>query len=334
MKIEILLPNRIGDAILTIPALFCLKQLEQTYHNGKNQMVIYPPSSLLPIFSALQITKTQPFTVKTKLASWIQPADETFFLYSSNKYLGLRTQKAYGLYNPKKLFSKSLKDMPYLGIPHGDPALPPELLNFLRTHHGLSAAAMRYFGLCIERQFSIEQILETFSFSPDSVNIPPPSTKSQINLPQTPYIVCCMEAAYGSQRDTQRRWPEALFFETAEKLYQTYELATVFIGVQQTPLIPKQPYFYDIRGQYTLTETAILLQNATGFIGNDSGPLHLANLLKVSSVGLYLSTTPQHYGPIFPQLNRPVLHAKTVEAAWPAIEQLISSLKNPCSLNH
>jgi ADP-heptose:LPS heptosyltransferase len=46
-----------------------------------------------------------------------------------------------------------------------------------------------------------------------------------------------------------------------------------------------------------LTETAALLKKCCLFIGNDSGPLHLAAALNVPTIGLFGPTAPRQFYP-------------------------------------
>src|SRR5205085_10777603 len=52
--------------------------------------------------------------------------------------------------------------------------------------------------------------------------------------------------------------------------------------------IPPIAHAIDWTNRLTLMETVALLEQASGFIGIDSGPLHLAGVLGVPSVGLFV----------------------------------------------
>lgn len=53
----------------------------------------------------------------------------------------------------------------------------------------------------------------------------------------------------------------------------------------------------DLVGQTSLKELFALLQQATLFIGPDSGPLHMANAAGAAVIGLYATSNPQRTGP-------------------------------------
>jgi ADP-heptose:LPS heptosyltransferase len=47
----------------------------------------------------------------------------------------------------------------------------------------------------------------------------------------------------------------------------------------------------------TLAELANLLKHANLFIGNDSGPMHIASACGIKVIGLYGPTNPERFGP-------------------------------------
>jgi len=58
------------------------------------------------------------------------------------------------------------------------------------------------------------------------------------------------------------------------------------------------PNIHNLAGLIDLTELAALLSKSTLFIGNDSGPLHLAVFCGVRSVSFFGPETPRFYGPL------------------------------------
>ncbi len=56
--------------------------------------------------------------------------------------------------------------------------------------------------------------------------------------------------------------------------------------------------YMDVSGQLELMQTAFVLSKSRALITNDSGIMHLADLLNVPLVVLFSPTTPQHVGPV------------------------------------
>lgn len=101
-----------------------------------------------------------------------------------------------------------------------------------------------------------------------------------------------------------REWPLERFGDLAERIVQTTGLSVVFLWE-----IEKEGSLPQLRGRFagerrvvfapvlSLLETAVLISGASFFVGNDSGPLHLAAALGVRVVGLF--------GPSHPSLTAP-----------------------------
>jgi heptosyltransferase-2 len=57
----------------------------------------------------------------------------------------------------------------------------------------------------------------------------------------------------------------------------------------------------DLAGRNSVAEMAALFELAAGFVGNDSGPLHLAGALGLPALGVFVSTDPARYRPLGPR---------------------------------
>jgi len=94
-------------------------------------------------------------------------------------------------------------------------------------------------------------------------------------------------------RRALRRWPYERFAETIRWVYDTYGLKTVCAGGAEDQLINEAivassnghamcaPY------NYSLQHFTALCEGASLFVGNDSGPLHIANSCGIPVVGIY-----------------------------------------------
>jgi len=85
-KIDIILPNRIGDSIMSLPSILCLKQLlESSNPDNYPKVTLFSSNDLTDVFQALNIFEVKRMSLKAKMKSWFKPADLAFFLYTSSK---------------------------------------------------------------------------------------------------------------------------------------------------------------------------------------------------------------------------------------------------------
>ncbi|EKE04613.1 MAG: ADP-heptose:LPS heptosyltransferase-like protein [uncultured bacterium] len=320
-NIDIILPNRIGDSILTLPAIVCLKQLLDKYENNL-KITIFPHKITAKVIQSFNLFDTREINLLTKTKSWIKPADKTFFLCNSSQNMGYRAKKSYGCNTGKYSYYINLD---YLIFENTEKKLSRELITFLQDEYHLSMAAISYFGICLDLGFSVEQILSTFEFNSDL--LVPIKEFSNWKPPFVNYLVVCMEAAYGKKVDANRRWPEKNFLKLAQKIYEQFNIHCVFIGIDSEPSIPDKPYLIDLRKKLDITQVTQLLKYSDGYIGNDSGPLHLANLMKKHAVCIGLIPAARTYEPIFKEFYHGIWNPQNPEEVIPEIEKIILSDK-------
>jgi hypothetical protein len=323
MKIHIILPNRLGDSILTLPALLCLKQLLGKYNHDRFEITVFSHFPLHRYFQALNLFEFKSFNFFSKFASWIERPDKVFFLSTTSKNIGYYAKTVYGLHLPHKKYGHYDVNLPYLNMLQPVPEFPEELQAFLQADCSLSTYAARHFGICLEFGFSVAQIRDAFKFDSTSLladthyfNDDPPFTSD--------YIVFCMEAAYNRRHAGNRRWKEEGFLFLADKLHEDYGIDSVFIGLQSHPQIAKKSYLRDLRRKLTLEQTLHVLKHSRGYIGNDTGPLHMANLLRKKSIGMYPPDGSIAYRPLFPSFNKVCINTQTPEEIYPCLEHLLS----------
>ena len=326
-SIYFVLPNRIGDAILSLPAVLCFKQLNDLAEPElKKEITIFPPDSLFEIIWSLKICKTLNLEEIIKVHSWFKPLEEVFSWNNSTQLIGLKAKQIYGEKVKSRWVSQFYtKDLKYLDLDKTAELLDPELIRFLKEEKKLSLASIRYFGCMLDLGYTTEQIKKVFDFDTNSFALPAEGFNGwEPNLIKNNYIVFSMEAAYGRKHEAKRRWNEENYFKIAEYIYEKHGLISVFIGLEKLPLIPSSAkYIIDQRNKLTTVQLAQLMLHSKGYIGNDTGPLHLANLLKKPSVCIYLSTLPENYGPIFPQLNFPIIQPTNPDETFKTIEDYI-----------
>jgi hypothetical protein len=324
-KIEIVLPNRIGDTILTLPAIVCLKQLMEKYDSGRFDYELIATLPLTEILQSLDLFKVRRMTRFLKIKSWLAPADKTFFLSTTTTNLGYRSRESHGLRMINKKHIKFSVDMPYLSLPHTQSVLPGDLVKYLKSEFEFTTAKIRHFGICLDMGYTVDQIRQTFKFDAGSFAINNGFFTWQPSI-SAKYLVFCMEAASGRiKNNSDRLWKEEFFFDLAELAYAKYGLHSAFIGISNLPELPKNPYFVDFRGKLSLKQTAMLLHYSCGYVGNDTGPSHLANLMKKNSITIYMREDAlRDFGPLFPHLMAKFLKPQTSEEIYPALEKLHS----------
>ncbi|MFC1591416.1 lipopolysaccharide heptosyltransferase II [Thermodesulfobacteriota bacterium] len=104
-----------------------------------------------------------------------------------------------------------------------------------------------------------------------------------------------------------RRWPPERFAALADTLIETHKAKVVFIGgpderalsegIQALMQEPNRQHACVAAGETTLPGLAALLKKGRLFIGNDSGPMHIACAVGTPAIGLFGPQTPASFGP-------------------------------------
>ena len=114
-----------------------------------------------------------------------------------------------------------------------------------------------------------------------------------------PYI--CM---HGGATKDYKRWPEENFSQTADWL-STLGYQVIFVGagksdrliIEQINALCAMPHI-DLCDALSLGELIALFNQCELFIGNDSGPMHLAAATGVATFALFGPTDEQRWGPL------------------------------------
>jgi heptosyltransferase-2 len=107
----------------------------------------------------------------------------------------------------------------------------------------------------------------------------------------------------GASYGPAKRWPASFFSRLATLLQSRYDAEILIIGSKTI----------DLTGQTTLPQLAGSISQAALFITNDSGPMHLANALKVPVVAIFGPTDPRITGPF----QKPSKVIKSQVPCWP-----------------
>ena len=114
-----------------------------------------------------------------------------------------------------------------------------------------------------------------------------------------PIIIINPGAFYGPAK----RWPETKYSELASLLQEKNNAQILIIG-SETEIPLAEHIATDMRvkpfilaGQTSLAQLASVISFSSIFISNDSGPMHLANALKIPVIAIFGPTEPLRTGP-------------------------------------
>ena len=101
-----------------------------------------------------------------------------------------------------------------------------------------------------------------------------------------------------------KRWLPERYAELADWLIARKGARVLFVGVKdEIQIITEiqermQGESINVAGETTLTQLASILHTCKVFIGNDSGPMHLAAAVGIPTIGLYGPGDPTRFGPV------------------------------------
>lgn len=101
-----------------------------------------------------------------------------------------------------------------------------------------------------------------------------------------------------------KRWRAERFADVADRLIANEMAQVLFVGVSsELPIIAAiqkqmRGKSFNIVGETSLSQFAAILKRCALFIGNDSGPMHLAAAVGTRTIGLYGPSDPERFGPV------------------------------------
>jgi ADP-heptose:LPS heptosyltransferase len=103
-------------------------------------------------------------------------------------------------------------------------------------------------------------------------------------------------------------WPAERFLEVAQQLKRAGRQVQVILGEVElekwpAPQIESFERAADVRRPQTLIELMDVIRAASAFIGNDSGPGHLAGIAGVPTVSVFGPKDPSRWRPLGPRVN-------------------------------
>ena len=308
-KLYIVLPHRIGDAILTVPVLVCFKDIFKNEYD----VTLVVSNYMFDFFKKLNLFKVERFSLYSKIKTFFIRPDKIFFYLVSSKSIGYFSKYSYGQNNHKN-YLKYSKSIPYLVDTCCDRFPYTDFYKKLKNEFLFSNVIINNFALCFELGATKDEIYDAIR-----------KNYTYIDRNQNGnYIVCCLDAGYNKLRCSHRAYDIKRFINIAEDNYRTLGYKTVFIGLDKKSIIPAAEYLIDKRGNISITEMADIIKKSVCYIGNDTGPLHLANFMNKLTFGIYLEATPDEYGPIYTANNKAYYRPENFNALK---ENILSTLR-------
>jgi len=133
--------------------------------------------------------------------------------------------------------------------------------------------------------------------------------------PSKPLVILSPGAYYGPAK----RWPASKFSELASMLQKKKRAEILIVGSPDevrlaesiSSSLEKNPI--NMAGKTTLRQLSVLISLANLFITNDSGPMHIANALRVPVIAIFGPTDPRVTGPF----HQPSTVIKKDVPCWP-----------------
>jgi len=304
MKILIRVPNWIGDSILARPAIESIadnfpeaelwlsaaewvKDLFPSEGAIAGVVPLSPPNSIKSVRAAAQKLRAQSFDIGMLLTNSFGSA-WLFFL------AGIPQRWGYAGDGRRRLLTRAVRST--------DRDAPRHQVHYyldLVTGLGLKA---RPPGLLLtvpeEEKERARRFLEEMGVDP-----------------RRPLLILSPGAGYGPAK----RWPASRFAALASLFQERKDAAVLVIGsaaesalaASISSTLGKKPCV--LTGKTTLPQLKGLISLARLFVSNDSGPMHLANALRVPVVGIFGPTDPAVTGPFEP----PAAVVKKDVPCWP-----------------
>ncbi|NLO12235.1 MAG: glycosyltransferase family 9 protein [Candidatus Cloacimonetes bacterium] len=160
------------------------------------------------------------------------------------------------------------------------------------------------------RQCHLSQRPAAIAAALDMPQFDPQALEPKRHQPAQDYAVF-----HAGARFEGRRWPEDRFAAVADWLLESGRVKKVYLIGDKDDIrinrrirsFAKSKEIVDKAGKLSLQESYLLIAKARLFVGNDSGPMHIAALAGVPTLGLMGPSYPQISGPLGKQ-SRAAFH--------------------------
>ncbi len=170
-------------------------------------------------------------------------------------------------------------------------------LNFTRKSSDFHESQLNFellkpFG--IKELPSMEEINKLVSsFQVPEISLPP-AMENILNNDLTKIII------HPHSLGSAMEWPIVKYIELTasllEKGYAVYFTGTEAEGVCFRSIIPEHEYCFDTSGKLNLSELIVFISKGDMLIAGSTGPLHLAGILGLKTIGLFSTRKPIHPG--------------------------------------
>jgi ADP-heptose:LPS heptosyltransferase len=113
-------------------------------------------------------------------------------------------------------------------------------------------------------------------------------------------------------RDEARRWPIDRYAKTINYINKAYSMPCILVGGTDDVALNKKclsivtsKHNYNVAGDFDLLQYAALCEQASLFVGNESGPLHIAAAMNTPNIALF---GPGVRDVFYPQNEKSIVH--------------------------
>lgn len=304
MKVVVRAPNWIGDSVLALPAIECLSQ-----SLPEAQLWVAAKDWVKDIFQSLDFIKG------------------TIPLSSGDDFKGLKnsaaTIRSYD-FDAGLLLTNSFASALLFSL-----AKIPERWGYSRDGRNLlltkKVSTKKVKNSCHQADYYMKLISE-LGFQTSSPKLFFPLTEEEKKAAREqllsfgadlthPLVILNPGASYGPAK----RWPAERVSELGRRLQDRYQATVLITGSGEekdlaesiAARMTQEPI--NLCGQTSLRSLAGLISQSILFVTNDSGPMHLANALKVPVVAVFGPTDPAVTGPY----QEPAVVIKKDVPCWP-----------------
>ena len=304
MKIVVRTPNWIGDTLMALPALSALRR-----HRRDDEIWIAAPAGIRDLFvgpesrERLFLSAAEKSSLRRAAAAWREGRFSTGILLTNSfgsalefAVAGIPERWGYDRDGRGLLLTRRIR--------FRRPDKPVHMVRYyLDLMEGLGMPPVEpdiRLSLMPEEKLRGREILASAGLDPDR-----------------PLIILNPGAAYGPAK----RWPAERFAELAALLQKSHGVEIAVTGTDRdreaAVIIGKglrRPAAL-LAGKTTLRELLSVMAAASVFVTNDSGPMHMANALRVPIVALF--------GPTDPAVTAPYHEPRTIlkkdVVCWPCL---------------
>lgn len=308
MKIAVRVPNWIGDAVLSLPALAALKarhpkaEIQVVARDWVKDLFTFgtPADGVISLSNDTSLSRLHSSARRIRQEGFDAGLLLTNSFGTALVFALARVPERWGYRRDGRGFLLTR------GVPYDDTAPPVHQAEYyLRLLRGLgikTPPAPIRLSLAPEERKAARKLLDSLGLKP---------------VKKKPLIFLNPGASYGPAK----RWPVERFARLASRLQAARSARIVITGSPEeaglaellASSLPRRPIV--LSGRTSLRGLLGILSWADLFITNDSGPMHMANALGVPVVGLF--------GPTNPAVTRPYQPPSTViwkgAACWPCL---------------